>query len=285
MVWNDKKALKIVVIVLAAVLVVNAVAIVWLATAPSAAQPRVLPGAPQAPANASPSVSLIIVSATSQCDNKCFDASLYQPQLTQIGVNFGTTTQYELGTAEASAAISKYGLTTLPALVFSKELGSYSQIASVWTQVGTIANDGSYVLQGANPPYYDLATGSVKGLVSLTYLNDSSCSQCYDVTLHNQILSRFGMQFSNTSVVDVASAAGKALVAKYGITAVPTVLLDAEAGRYRSFGQIWQSVGTVAADGTYIFTNLTAIGQPYMDLSTGKVVVPPLANATANATP
>jgi hypothetical protein len=257
--------LKVIVIALGALLVINIVIIALLVRQP-AATPRA--GAP-APAPTSPSVNLILISAP--CAD-CFNASRYQPQLVNAGIKFGTVTQLDSGTPAAAKAIGTYGIQKLPALIFSKELGSYSQVVGSWQSVGTIAADGSYILQGLNPPYYDLATKSVKGLVTLTYVNDSGCQLCYDVTLHRQVLDRFGMRFSQIQSVDISSLEGRALVAKYNITATPTVVLSADAGLYPGFDQVWSSVGIVAADGSYVFTELGAIGRPYKNGT--RLVVP-----------
>jgi hypothetical protein len=262
--------LKVIVIALGALLVINIAIIAFLLGRPAATPPAGAPiPSPSPSANSSPAVSLTLISAP--CAD-CFNGSLYQPQLANAGVKFGTVTQLDSGTAEAQKAIGTYGIQKLPALIFSKELGSYSQVAGSWQGVGTIAKDGSYILQGLNPPYYDLATKSVKGLVTLTYVNDSLCQLCYDVTLHLQVHNRFGMRFKDIRTVDVSSPEGRSLVAKYNITATPTVVLSADAGLYPSFDQVWSSVGIAAADGSYVFTELGAIGRPYKNGT--RLVVP-----------
>jgi len=250
--------LKAIVIALAALLVINIAIIALLLRQPAATPPAGAPG--PSPSASSPSVSLTVIAAPCA---ECFNASLYQPQLANVGVTFGTVTQLASGTAEAQKAIGTYGIQKLPALIFSKELGSYPEVAGSWESVGTIAEDGSYILEGLNPPYYDLATKGVKGLVTLIYVNDSLCQLCYDVTLHRQVLDRFGMRFKEIRTVDVASPEGRALVATYNITATPTVVLSADAGLYPGFDQVWSSVGIAAADGSYVFTELSAIGRPY----------------------
>jgi len=218
------------------------------------------------------SVDMMIITEPS-CTN-CFDASLYQPELERIGVTFGKVSTSERGTTTADRLIKKYGITKLPALVFSKELGTYSSVANAWSRVGTIADDGSYILQGNNPPYYEIATGKTVGLISLTYLNDSTCAECYDVTQHRQILEQFGMKVTGARVVDIASNEGKALLAQYNITDVPTVIVTGDVAAYPGFDSVWQSVGDVQ-NGAYVFKNLDALNQPYEDLATGKVVTPP----------
>lgn len=212
---------------------------------------------------------LMIVNPT--CDN-CFNASLYQPELAAIGVTFDDVKTVEYGTHAATRAIKKYDITKLPALVFSKELGQYDAVANAWSRVGTIAKDGNYILQGTNPPYYDLGTGKVRGLVSVTYLDKASCDDCYDPQLHRDVLTRYGMVFSNEQTIDVDSPEGQALIEQYGITKVPTILLKGDASLYPGFDAVWQSVGKRFEDGTYIFTNIDSIEQPYYDLENDSLV-------------
>ncbi len=266
-----QRLLWIALILLAAILIANIALLAAMSRHTTAASPTTTPAAT---ATAQP-VDLLIITAPDCTD--CFNASLYRPQLEGIGVKFGTVTTHSLGDAAAGKLIATYGITKLPALVFSKELGTYSTIAQAWSSVGTVADDGSYILQGSNPPYYDLTTKSVQGMVQVILLGDKACTSCYDPSLHLQVLQRYGMGIGSQQEIDVSSAQGKALLAQYNITEVPTLLLRGEPGLYPNFDQVWQSVGTVEPDGTYVFRNLAALNQPYMDLVNGSVVTPPPA--------
>jgi len=267
--------LKVIVVALAALIVINVVAIALLYGRHPVASPA--PSVPSVPVAASLAVDAALLPAP--C-SECFDATQFKDALTNAGVKFGTVMTYQPGSPEATSLIAKYGITQLPALVLSKELSSYDQVASGWSQVGTIAPDGSYLFQGVVPPYYDLATKRVRGLVTLVILNDSSCPGCFNSQLFGQAFSRLAL--NETRTVDVQSAEGKALVVAYNITTVPTALLRGDLAAYAGFDQAWSKIGTVASDGTYVFTAVATLQQPYKDLVSGALVVP-LSNTT-NAT-
>lgn len=221
-------------------------------------------------------VSLRVVTAK-DC-TLCPDAGLYQQELTKLGVNLKTIEDVDKDSVEGKKLIKKYELTKLPALIFSKELSTYGNVVKSWSRIGTIAKDGSYLLQGAMPPYYDISSKEVKGLVSLTYLNDSSCTKCYDVTIHSSILKRLGLAIKSVKTVDVSSDEGKALIDKYDIKKVPTIIIQGNLSIYPNFDTVWKSVGSVVNKG-YVFTNLDALKQPYKVLATGELVTPK-TNAT-----
>jgi len=107
--------------------------------------------------------------------------------------------------------------------------------------------------------------------VKLTLLDDKSCESCYNVSLHKRVLPSFGVQVGEEELVDISSSKGKALLAQYNITAVPTILLDKEAQRYPTLMAIWSQVGAAAEDGTLVFTRASSMGA-YKDLSTGDII-------------
>ncbi len=179
---------------------------------------------------------------------------------------------------EGKALVKKYSMARLPGILISNDVAEY-QIASQIAIAGTLEQDGTIAI-GANPPYLNISTGKVDGIAGLIMLNDSSCTTCYDVTMHMPIVKRFQVYLSSTRTVDSSSAEGKALISKYKITAVPMILLTGDVSVYAQLNAIWNTVGTVESDGTYIFRAMSAIpGSPYKNLTTGKVE----ANAAAQA--
>ncbi len=249
------------IIVLCALLVINIVGLIGLQ----------LDYTPKETSTASDSAVDLLLVVNSDCTD-CFDASQYEPELTTLGVEFGAVETVEFDSSAGKKAVKKYDLTRIPALVMSDELAQYETISGAWSRIGTVAKDGSYILQGSPPPFYDLEEERVRGLVSVIYLDDASCEACYDPQVHKQILARLGMGFEEERVVDIASEEGQGLLSQYDITAVPTILLRGEASLYPSFDGLWQSVGRSDEDGTYVFTNLPALEQPYKDLSSGLVM-------------
>lgn len=225
------------------------------------------PAAPGAPVSATTIVD-------KQCD-KCFNISLIVDGFKRIGVNFTETKSLAFGTPEAEAAIKKYGIRRLPAIILSKGILNYSAVQQIWQQLNATEKEGAYALHATRPPYRDLESGKIVGLVSLIYLNQSSCSKCYDPRLHKQVLAQsFGITPSNESTIDTASNEGQALVAKYNIVAVPTILVSPDVSAYDALKSIWGTVGFIASDGWYVFNSTDFMLQNggYTNLTSGKFV-------------
>lgn len=201
---------------------------------------------------------------------KCFSLLGMSTQLSQLVKVTGLT---RLDYRDAQDVIGQYGISKLPAMVISSAIGEYPAVApQLAATPGTRKlEDGSYVVQSPNPPFFDIETQSVLGLVKLTLLDDKSCESCYNVSLHKRVLPSFGVQVGEEELVDISSSKGKALLAQYNITAVPTILLDKEAQRYPTLMAIWSQVGAAAEDGTLVFTRASSMGA-YKDLSTGDII-------------
>lgn len=214
----------------------------------------------------------------SSCE-KCIDLGIVITGLKQTGMSIVSESVVERDSDKGKELIKKYNIEKLPTVILSKDFGAYgSEISGNWDQLGTIEEDGSYVTRLENPPYLDLATNKVRGLVSLTSLIDATCENCYEPDdLHKPILSRMGVVLEEDTRLDVSSAEGKALVDKYSIEGVPTIILEGDAEAYSILVKAWEDVGTVEDDGAYVFRNLDAIGQVYKDLAKDEVITPSTA--------
>ena len=149
----------------------------------------------------------------------------------------------------------------------------YPAITGVWPQLGTIENDGYYVLRLTSPPFINLTTGKLRGLVDITYLTDKSCTECYDVNLHRLILTNpqtFAMVPEKEETTDISDAKGKELIAKYNITKVPTVILSSEASVYPSAKEL-NEFFSIEKDGSYVFKSVQILGT-HKDLVANQVV-------------
>lgn len=204
---------------------------------------------------------------------KCNDLGILTAQIKAAGVKVYSEKNLEINSSQAQEFVNKYKIDFVPSLVLSKDAGAYDIIQKAWLQIGTKESDGTYVLRLVYPPYVNLTTGEFKGLVKVTYLTDKSCSECYNVSIHEQILSSpqsFGMKLDEKESYDISDSKGKELIARYNITLVPTVILSKGARDYpasQALGQFF----TVAEDGSFIFRAPQALGS-YRDLSTGNVV-------------
>jgi len=218
-----------------------------------------------------------LVTFTAITDSTCADCSKVDDMITSFGtagIVFSENTTLDYSAKEAKTLVSKYNITKLPVIIFSDDLGVYSIINSSWKNLGTIASDGAYVLTETTPPFKNISTGKVQGIVNVTYLVDGSCTACYNVSMHRDILiNSFRLTFDTENTYDINSTQGKALVSKYNITKVPTFIVSPDGKYYNGLMQVWPTVGTNETDGWFVFRDMSAIGgATYKDLATGEIV-------------
>lgn len=200
---------------------------------------------------------------------QCNDINPFINQFAALGVKI--VSEEDLEYTQAASIITKYKITKVPTVILSSELEAYPTVSGAWSSVGNRSEDGSFVLTSINPPYRDLVRAKIVGLVKVTYLSDSLCSSCYNVSVHKTILERLGLKIVGEETYDISSDKGKELVTKYSIQNVPTVIISSEASDYPVIDQIWSQVGEVAQDKSYVFTNLDVLGLSYKNLETGEV--------------
>jgi len=215
----------------------------------------------------------VIVLQDNTCD-KCFNISQISSQLAQLGIKIASERTVEAKSSEGKELISKYKIGKVPTLIFNKEALEYDVIKQVWTQVGSEESDSNLVLRIISPPYLNVSTGKVDGLVDITYLSDQTCSECYNATMVKDLLKQsFNMEFGAEKEVDVTSTKGKSLMKKYSIELVPTVILSADAAAYPTLGQAWPQAGTIEDDGVFVFRSLQLLEeQIYKNITSGEVL-------------
>lgn len=204
---------------------------------------------------------------------KCNDLGILVSQIKQSGIKIAAEKNLTPDSAEGKEIINKYGIDFAPALILSKDAGVYQLIQQAWSQIGTKEIDGNYVLRAVNPPYINLTTGKLRGLVKAIYLTDKSCADCYDASVHKQILTSpqsFAILLDEEETFDVSDTNGKELILRYNITQVPTIIISDEAGAYPS-SQALRQFFSVEKDGYYIFRTAQVMGT-YKDLAAGQVV-------------
>ncbi len=205
---------------------------------------------------------------------KCADLTQVINFFKQKGAKFSSEKTIDYTSQEAKDLIAKFGVQKVPALIISKDILDYPAIAQVWNQLNATEKQGFYALHTTAPPYRDLTTNKIEGLVSVIYLNDSTCSSCYNVQVNRQILERnFGLVLVNETTVDISSDSGKSLIKQYNITKVPIMLASPDANLYAGFIQVWPQVGNVAKNGWFVMRNPEILGT-YKNLSSGQIVSP-----------
>lgn len=193
----------------------------------------------------------------------CYDISKFTKALkTAVSVSSETSEDMK----DASADIAAYKIKELPALIITGDLSLYPKVEASLAQLGTKVGDALVLTANSTPPYWDIASSSTKGLVDVTYITDVSCATCYNVKVHKTVLENYGVAVKNETTVDVSSSEGKSLLAKYNISAVPTIVASSDLKYYASLVKLWPQVGVVASDGSYVFTHVELVSANYTKL-------------------
>ncbi len=224
----------------------------------------------------------VTIVASKDCTD-CWDTSLFtealkqQPNVTVTGENTVYTSD-----AKTKDLISKYKLDKVPTILISGNLSDDQELTKFLTSSMGEIIDKVFVLRQIIPPYIELASGQERGKVAITLITDQSCKTCYDAQLHLRALSNIGIITNNVSTVDISSDAGKSLLKQYNIKKVPTFIMTGDLQAYQGLAQVWDQVGTVASDGTYVFTKVELMGT-YMDLAKNKIVKVVVSSTAATA--
>lgn len=115
--------------------------------------------------------------------------------------------------------------------------------------------------------------------IRMIKLTDASCAECSSLDIHDSVLAQLEVNVSEATSYDISSAEGQALVNKYVISEVPTVLLSPElrANYSNVFTDVYSSLGSVESDGWYVFRgNAIITGFVYRDLISGEILGLPL---------
>ncbi len=187
------------------------------------------------------------------------------------GYVVATKRTVDAASSEGKKLIAQYSITKLPTVLFRKNSEASQAFLN---DFGDKASDGTFVLREIVPPYRDVATNTTKGRFGIILLADKACKECYDVALHKTPLARLGMTPTDEKMVDVADKEGKELIEKYRIETVPTLIMQGDLIEYKSLEQVWDQVGTIEADGSYVFRKGQDSMGVYKILKTGEIKKP-----------
>jgi len=202
----------------------------------------------------------------------CTDPEYLLDQLTQLGILINVTKTLDAKSNDAKKLIKQYNISRLPAIIFTPDLLEYDLVKQVWSQVGTIEQDGMLALRLVVPPYTELPGKKIRGIVDLTMLTDKSCTECFNISAYQQVLAeKFKIYFATIKTYDISSEQGKKLVQKYNIAKVPTLILQGDVGAYETIKPFWEQIGSIESDGTVIFRKLELFKATHKDLTTGEV--------------
>ena len=246
--------------------------------------PRYIP-----PVLAQVEMTELVDSSCAQCFNISVVSGQIRVSASGLGMNITNLRRVEVNSTEGRALLASYNITKVPTILLSKEARNASRLMQIWGEFGSVESDGTLVLRQVYPPYIDLTDGSLHGNVTMITLLDSSCSQCYDPSVHKLVLtSRFGLTIFQEEIADLNSTRGQELVAMYNITSVPTVILSPEMAEYPGMESVWvgQGLGTKESDGWYVFRAMSAIQNViYRNVTSGEIVGLNESAATPTPTP
>lgn len=202
--------------------------------------------------------------AAPNCPN-CTNPSDYFQSLEDpsVDMNFSNTTILQENDSAAQALMKEYNITKLPTLLLSEDAQAYPIFNQSILPLGDVVN-GWYILRNVTPPYVDVTTGNVLGLVQTVLVVNSSCTDCLNATGFSEYMAQeSNVMIVNSTTYEANSTAGEAFITKYNLTALPAVLYSPEASAYPGFTQLWlQRNGTIESDGWYVFRAYNLLGAP-----------------------
>lgn len=215
-------------------------------------------------------IELTLLTA-SQCKECASLTPIVQHLNTNADVKITKDEAVEYNSDQGKELVLKYKITHVPALLLRGEVFKKDSMKTLLEGAGEMNEDGTYVLRNVPPPYLDLASSVVKGKFTLTVLTDASCKECYDPKVHYAALTSLGMTPSEEKKMDRSTPEGAALIARYAITSVPTIVLIGDVGEYKAFAEVWPQVGTTEKDGARVFRAGQDLMGTYRDLKTGAI--------------
>lgn len=219
-------------------------------------------------------ISIITIKDSSCTD--CADLSPFINAVKKTNAKITKEETFEAGSSEAKNLISELGIKKLPIFIIKGELNKNADVAKLLSQIGEIKNN-SFEFTYFAAPYLDLASNSVKGKVTVTFISDKSCAECYDVNPFTQILANnLGMLNPAIVTLDKSDSAAQSLINKYKIKAIPAFVITGEISEYPNLTGIWLQIGNMEKDGAYVLRDIKKVNPNliYRDLVTGKIVKP-----------
>lgn len=211
-----------------------------------------------------------VVLTDNRCPD-CFDIGQYLKVLNDT---------VDMNVSVAQQNVAQFKSERLPAVAFNKSFEEYPTLIEGWEEVGSIITiaDGEYagtwyVLPTQNPPYIT-QNGSIFGRLTVTYITMNECEECYNATRGREWLADFTITPYSEIFIDASSAEGQAIIKRYNLTAVPTVLLSADAREYQTLAPGWGIVGSIENDGTRVLRDLQRLEVVYYDLAQDRVMRP-----------
>lgn len=202
------------------------------------------------------SIQLILIQP--DCDG-CTDASPLIEKIKQSNINL--TSEQALSPQDASSLIDAYGIKRLPAIILEGEVGKISA-------PNFEARGKGLVYDQIAPPYYDPASGAVRGRVDAQVIDaPSSCKQCLDMKTIVDIFTQQGMFFASDAEFKADDPQAQKLIRDNGIAVLPALIFSEDAEAYPNVLQVMTQGGFKKSGDLYVYESHL----PYYNLSDKKV--------------
>lgn len=196
--------------------------------------------------------------------NECSNITSVIQDIKSKNVNILKEDTFNSDSNEAKNLISRYNIQKLPSVIIMGEINSSKVKFSNFRLEGD-----SLILNNVKAPYLDIASKEIKGKVKIMEIIDSSCKECISLSSVPLSLGKSGVLISNWEKVEYNSPKGKALISKFGIKEIPTLLISTDINYYENIKKGLDQLGLSEKQGYYI---LHAVNPPYRDLSENKIV-------------
>lgn len=207
----------------------------------------------------------LIEITVSDCED-CYNTASALSDLETQNVEIGSTRKVDYQTVEGKDLIARHKIERVPTFIVSGEISKSDNLEIYLSRIGRI-NGSDFVYTNLVPVYFDLTENRFRGRVEVTYIADKNCAGCVDPDKIIETYKNSGITISKEKSVDWKSSAGQSLINKYGLTKIPTYILNSEASVYENVTSVWERSGIVK-DGKYIATN---VYPPYRSTKDGQI--------------
>ncbi len=211
---------------------------------------------------------LELVKITSENCDSCFDIEKAIEELKSQNVNITREKTISSESQQGREFISKYNIQKLPTIIVSGEIDKSEQLTNYFKEKGEI-QEGKFIYTSLVPPYVDVTSNQIKGLVQIKHVIDSSCEKCVDLTPISSTLEEQGMFVQNEQSVEYNSNEGQELISKFDIKEVPAILISEEVDYYLDVKDALIQSGATKREGFYAVHSTLP---PYRDLAQNRIV-------------
>ncbi len=198
----------------------------------------------------------------------CFDIENAIDGLKNQNINITKEDSFSSNSAEGKELIIKYGVERLPTILVSGEINKSEQLASYFEEKGEI-NDNTFIYTALTPPYFNMQSTKIDGIVSIIHVVDSSCEKCVDLLPISSTLREQGVFIQDERLIEYNSKEGQDLIKKFEIKEIPAILISKEIDYYTDVKDALAQSGAKEKEGFYAIHSTIP---PYLDLSQNRIV-------------